>query len=141
MNNGNGIQNHIGPDQERSAWRFLPAYGKNVKFLDFGGGDGSWSTIAVIYVLIEKYYDPFAENPNNNGFEVQETFSKGVKFDVIRLEHVLEHATNPEILLSQCNDLILPHGVILGNTPNVKTIGFNLFKKNWGFLHAPITLF
>lgn len=134
-----GLQSFFfGLAQKRSARRFLSEYGRNARILDFGGGDGSWSTVAVNYGLNAKYYDPFAENPaNNNGFELQETFNEGVKFDVIRLEHVLEHATNPETLLSQCMDLLLPNGVIVGNTPNVKSIGFNIFKRSWGFLHAP----
>jgi len=53
------------------------------------------------------------------------------KFDVITLISVLEHVWNPENILSECNRLIKPNGIILINVPTwmgKKYLEFSAFK-------------
>lgn len=117
--------------QRKSVRQLITGYGADIRVLDFGGGDGSWCKFAIQAGLDAKNYDPFATSSTDKA-ELDNQ-----KYDVIRLEHVLEHALDPKSLLRQCVDLLSEDGVIVGNTPNFDSLGFKVFKKNWGFLHAP----
>jgi len=133
------LQSYLfGLTQKRSVRRLISEYGIDVRVLDFGGGDGSWCRSATKAGLEARNYDPFVKHrgdiPERDEIDVD---LDDPKYDIVRLEHVLEHALDPKSLLSQCKDLLSEGGVILGNTPNFDSWSFNVFKKNWGFLHAP----
>lgn len=52
-------------------------------------------------------------------------------FDAITLNHVIEHLTNPLEVLKKCNRMLKPKGKVVIITPNIKSFGHYLFKKNW----------
>ncbi len=53
------------------------------------------------------------------------------KFDVIILNHVLEHIKKPVKFLERVESLLKPTGELLIATPNIRSLMFYLFKKRW----------
>ncbi len=66
------------------------------------------------------------------------------RYDVITLNHVIEHVTDPVGLLRQCADRLRPDtGRILITTPNIRSLGHRWFGRYWRGLEIPrhLTLF
>jgi len=63
---------------------------------------------------------------------------KAESFDVITLNHVIEHIFNPEEILKECCRIIKPGGMLVIATPNNKSWGYKLFfKHHWYYLDPP----
>lgn len=58
-------------------------------------------------------------------------------FDVITLNHVIEHAINPKLLLEECLRLLKSGGRLVILTPNSQGLGHNKFKQSWRGLEIP----
>jgi 2-polyprenyl-3-methyl-5-hydroxy-6-metoxy-1,4-benzoquinol methylase len=58
-------------------------------------------------------------------------------YDVITLNHVIEHADDPVNLLSECRKRLSPKGRVIVTTPNLKSLGHRWFKANWRGLEVP----
>ncbi len=58
-------------------------------------------------------------------------------FDVITLNHVIEHVYDPRALLTECMRILKPGGRLVLLTPNSESLGYRLFGKNWRGLEAP----
>lgn len=58
-------------------------------------------------------------------------------FDVITLNHVIEHSLDPEGLLRECRRLLAPGGRIVLLTPNAESLGHRLFRQYWRGLETP----
>lgn len=122
------------------------------KILDIGCGNGSF-----INRLLKKGWDAYGIDFDEKAV----TFckQKGLKvnhgdllsqkypdstFDVVTLNHVIEHLFNPNEIIEECNRILKPKGKLVIATPNNKSWLFlNVFKKDWFPLDAPrhITLF
>jgi SAM-dependent methyltransferase len=113
--------------------------------LDIGCGDGTflrtarscgWNAIGV---------EPDARSAaiaRARGFTVHlgdiEVFlGQKEKFDVITLNHVIEHVHEPTELLQICYELLRSGGMIWLETPNVCSLGHRLFGCNWRGLEMP----
>jgi 2-polyprenyl-3-methyl-5-hydroxy-6-metoxy-1,4-benzoquinol methylase len=59
------------------------------------------------------------------------------KFDVIFLNHVLEHVREPKLALQNAKKLLSPGGKIIIETPNNISIGFKQSVIIWHFLDVP----
>ncbi|MHC1698698.1 MAG: class I SAM-dependent methyltransferase [Geobacteraceae bacterium] len=83
---------------------------------------------------------------------VQNALSKGLKvylgsiesqefpansFDVIVMNHVIEHVPNPAALLHECYRILKPGGKLVSVTPNVQSLGHKLFSSSWFHLDPP----
>jgi SAM-dependent methyltransferase len=55
----------------------------------------------------------------------------GQKFDVVFLVDVLEHVTNPIILLTDCRNALSPEGVLLVVTPDVRSFAARILGRKW----------
>ena len=64
-------------------------------------------------------------------------FLKKKKFDLIILNHVIEHVPDPRGLLLFLKTLLRKNGRIIGQTPNYFDLTFAIFGKYWGALHFP----
>jgi SAM-dependent methyltransferase len=64
-------------------------------------------------------------------------FLKKKKFDLIILNHVIEHVSDPRSLLLFLKTLLKKNGKIIGQTPNYSDLTFVIFGKYWGALHFP----
>ena len=62
-------------------------------------------------------------------------------FDVISLRHVLEHLHEPYKSLKEIRRILKEDGVLSITVPNVDSLYFNFFKKNWFHLDIPRHLF
>lgn len=55
---------------------------------------------------------------NSEKLSIEQVMEKGLKFDLIFMQHVLEHFPNPFEVLLQCNQLLNKGGLILILVPN-----------------------
>jgi SAM-dependent methyltransferase len=58
-------------------------------------------------------------------------------FDIITLNHVLEHTNNPNEVLSKIKEIINKKGILIIGVPNSKSLAYRLFGKNWYQLDIP----
>ncbi|MFC1701412.1 class I SAM-dependent methyltransferase [Pseudomonadota bacterium] len=58
-------------------------------------------------------------------------------FDVITLNHVIEHVHHPLGMLMRAYSLLKPGGTLYLETPNIQSRGAKLFGCNWRGLEAP----
>ena len=58
-------------------------------------------------------------------------------FDVITINHVIEHVHDPIALLKACNRLLKPSGQLWLETPNIDSFGHDYYKNNWRGLEPP----
>lgn len=79
-----------------------------------------------------------AEAAKKRGIEVMiEDFSKlefKEKFDVVILNHTLEHLENPAEVIKKINNMLLPGGLLYIDVPNFGGLSANLLGKNWPLL-------
>ena len=58
-------------------------------------------------------------------------------FDVITMNHVIEHVLDPITLLSECKRILKPNGKLIVITPNIKSLGHRFFKTSYLHLDPP----
>jgi 2-polyprenyl-3-methyl-5-hydroxy-6-metoxy-1,4-benzoquinol methylase len=61
----------------------------------------------------------------------------GPDFDVVLLNHFIEHVRDPIAVLARCATFVAPGGKIVMLTPNVRSLGFRWFGSCWYPLEAP----
>lgn len=60
------------------------------------------------------------------------------KFDLIIMNQVLEHATDPRHIIEKVEKILKPGGYLIVETPNINSLDFHLFKnKYFGGYHFP----
>ena len=57
-------------------------------------------------------------------------------FDIITLWDVLEHVTEPELVIRELHRIIKNKGIIIIETLNINSLGFKILKKRWP-LYSP----
>ncbi|KWT90533.1 class I SAM-dependent methyltransferase [Candidatus Magnetominusculus xianensis] len=62
-------------------------------------------------------------------------------FDVITLNHVLEHIPNPKELIQACHRLLKSSGLLIIAVPNLDGIQSKAGRKNWFHLDVPYHLY
>jgi 2-polyprenyl-3-methyl-5-hydroxy-6-metoxy-1,4-benzoquinol methylase len=58
-------------------------------------------------------------------------------FDVVTMNHVLEHLPDPDVVLGRCFRLCAPGGLIGIVVPNWRSLGHRLFRRHWYALEPP----
>jgi SAM-dependent methyltransferase len=56
---------------------------------------------------------------------------------VVHMFHVIEHVPNALRLLESVRDILVPGGVLIGQTPNVSSLGRRVWGDLWNQWHAP----
>ncbi len=59
------------------------------------------------------------------------------RYDVVSMNHVLEHVVSPQTMLERAYDLLRPGGHLIGQLPTVSSWENRLFGRNWGGYHYP----
>lgn len=62
-------------------------------------------------------------------------------FDAITLSHVIEHVCDPVALLCECGRLLKPGGKVVVVTPNIESLGHDVFRSCWRGLEPPRHLY
>jgi SAM-dependent methyltransferase len=61
----------------------------------------------------------------------------GMSFDLISMQHVLEHVTDPKFFLARSFQLLNRNGLLTGELPNYDSWDARLFGRYWGGGYAP----
>ncbi|MEA3490194.1 MAG: class I SAM-dependent methyltransferase [Candidatus Omnitrophota bacterium] len=126
--------------------RCIPYKDKPGRLLDIGCGDGKllseqkklgWE---VYGVELERKMSSYARKERSLNVvtgkfmdvEYKENF-----FDVINLNHVLEHFLKPLIELGKINNILKPGGLVVINIPNYSRIETAIFGRRWHAYELP----
>ena len=128
-----------------ASFRHIPRPKENGRLLDIGCGDGAFllTARAMGWVVEGVDFDEVAVNAaKQKGLNV---FCGGIhsfdersnQFDVITMNHVIEHVHDPVGLLKDCYRLLKPGGRVQIETPNINSSGHSEFKRDWRGLEPP----
>ncbi|NOZ51522.1 MAG: class I SAM-dependent methyltransferase [Gammaproteobacteria bacterium] len=115
------------------------------KLLDVGCGDGSYIRYMQELGWDVKGidFDPEAlSNARAKGLFVQlgdlaqQQFPENT-FDVITVNHVIEHVPEPLGLLQESQRILKPGGMLMIATPNIASLGHQFFESGWVHLDPP----
>lgn len=128
----------------RRAAGFVRRYGRDASVLDFGCGQGGFlrvlaqagcSRLAGFDFVL---YDELASLPGVRFFDSLDAIrTRGTRFHVIRMQHVIEHLTDLDGCMKVLGDLLEDDGQIIGQTPNAAHYTSRLMGQYWGPLHFP----
>jgi SAM-dependent methyltransferase len=59
------------------------------------------------------------------------------RYDIVSMNHILEHVVFPHTMLERAHDLLHPGGHVIGQLPTVSSWENRLFGHNWGGYHYP----
>lgn len=125
--------------------RHLPRMQAGGSLLDVGFGSGDFLHLAreLGWTVFGSDIDDVAvKSALNRGFDVRcgsiDVYcEEGRKFDLITMNHVIEHVYNPLRDLSIAFELLNPGGCLIIETPNIDSIGHKEFAWNWMDLDPP----
>lgn len=115
------------------------------RLLDVGCGDGSFLRLARTCGWDVVGLDPDPKARANAAKQSLTVYEGGIEyfdgkakmFDVITMNHVIEHIYEPVKLLKACHKLLKPGGQIWLSTPNIDSFGHQRFQQNWRGLETP----
>lgn len=112
---------------------------KGKKLLDIGSGTGQF--LYEMKCLGVKGYgiEPGEfneEEAKKNGLKIKKGYlKKGMytkeSFDIITINHVLEHVRNPSEIINESRNLLKKEGLFIVGVPNTRSLSRKIFKKNW----------
>lgn len=127
------------------AYRWVP---RGVKVLDIGCGFGE-----TLGYHKSRGCDPFGVEADANVAGVAEAFGYNIRiglfapdvyepesFDVVTMDQVIEHMTDPMATLSGVRRILKPGGSVVISTTNSGSWGRRLFGRRWLHWHAPYHL-
>jgi 2-polyprenyl-3-methyl-5-hydroxy-6-metoxy-1,4-benzoquinol methylase len=115
------------------------------QLLDIGCGNGSYMTLMrelgwnAVGVEVDEIAANIARSHGlcvHSGTLDQAPFEKGF-FDAITMSHVLEHVPDPARFLTRAAEFLRPGGEMVIVTPNLRSLGHRLFRKDWYALDPP----
>lgn len=122
--------------------------GNTLSVLDIGGGSGKQldtvkqADCRITYtqiVDIDSNADSIARARGHDYFMGRiEDFNSDKKFDLIIVLNLIEHVSDPKLVLSQVRRLLSKDGIALFKTPNFDCLDARLLRHhNWGGYHCP----
>ena len=113
--------------------------------MDIGCGDGSFLQVAQTcgWDVIGIDPDPkVVANCRSQGWnvlqgDIEQFYDKERLFDVITMNHVIEHVHDPLAVLKACHRLLKPGGQLWLETPNIDSFGHLQYGRNWRGLEPP----
>lgn len=126
------------------AERLAARYGRDARILDFGCGHCSLlnalksigSRNIYGFDFLPERPAPLADGIPYYGSE-NELAAAGQTYDVIRLNHVIEHLTDYDGTLGLLRGLLADGGSLIGQTPNGGHYSSTILGRRWGNLHYP----
>ncbi len=130
--------------QNLAAEKFVRTHGKDQKVLDFGCGHGFFLSALHRVGCTRLYGFDFVPQNLDELSGVTQYFDTlislancGLQFDIIRMNHVIEHLVDLDQTMVLLRRLLSPNGQIIGQTPNAAHYTSDFFKSWWGPLHYP----
>lgn len=125
--------------------RYLPPLEPGARLLDVGFGSGEFMALAqrVGWRISGVDLDPVSvANARKVGLDVRpggiEAFDDALgQFDVITLNHVIEHVHDPIDTLKRAYELLKPLGQLYIETPNINARGHRQFREHWRGIEIP----
>lgn len=122
-----------------------PAPGGNTRLLDVGCGNGEFLKFAAhlgwaaegIDVDAEAVAAARASGCNVIQGNLEELPFRAGSYRHVTLSHVIEHVADPLKLLRQCLALLAPGGRLWLQTPNLRSVGHEVFGPSWRGLEPP----
>jgi 2-polyprenyl-3-methyl-5-hydroxy-6-metoxy-1,4-benzoquinol methylase len=123
---------------------------KNARMLDVGCGAGGWllamHQLGYGNLFGQDLDDTSATHLEQHGIEfchapLEECIFSEHQFDLVRMEHVLEHIADPVEFLMSVRRLLKPGGIFVIGVPNIASLSFELTRLNWHALELPRHLF
>tara|TARA_B100000925_G_scaffold289279_1_gene271810 strand:- start:1911 stop:2798 length:888 start_codon:yes stop_codon:yes gene_type:complete len=112
------------------------ASGGRNKLLDFGAGEGLWSSLANKVGFNTTSYEPnstrFETSKNSIFYNSWEDVKKN-KYDVILCNQVLEHVIDPQKIIKQLREVSHNKTLLLCNVPNVSIYDFDELVSTWPY--------
>jgi 2-polyprenyl-3-methyl-5-hydroxy-6-metoxy-1,4-benzoquinol methylase len=125
-----------------SRYRYLPR--RPGRVLDVGAGGGHWLELAAEggWSVAGAEPDPVArERMTSRGMPARPSaeawFDEAGTFDVVTMNHVIEHVHDPKQLLAAAFRLLKPGGRLYVETPNVDALGHKIYGRDWIALDPP----
>jgi len=118
-------------------------------FLDFGCGSGTWMELLasvdapwrmvgteIAQELIDQVRAMGFEGHVCDDSDIEKAVEPG-SAGVIHMNHVIEHVQNPLELFGKLREILVPGGIIVGQTPDHDCLEARLFKEHWVQWHLP----
>lgn len=124
-------------------FRYLQSALSNRKLLDYGCGAGGFLLKARELAAIAHGVEPETRLRNHyqsHGLTVFQNLSeipkdvRGGRYDIITMFHVLEHISNPKLILSELSEMLTNDGQIIVEVPNADDALLTLYN-NSAFSH------
>ena len=122
---------------------------KGKKLLDVGSGSGQF-----LYEMKRKGLEVYGiepgefdkENAKKEKLNIKQTTLKNAKFkdetfDIVTMNHVLEHVNNPKETLKEIHRILKKNGLFIVAVPNYNSLAYKIFKSDWLALDVPRHLF
>lgn len=118
---------------------------KNAKLLDIGAGSGQF-LFEMKQLGLKTYGIEVGDFDKSEGLKIKNTNLSEAKypdnyFDLITLNHVMEHLPNPHQTLKEIHRILKPQGTFIIGVPNTNSLAKKLFNKNWLAYDIPRHLF
>ena len=118
---------------------------KDKNLLDIGSGSGQFlyemKTLGLeVYGIEPGKFDEDGNkkyNLNIKNFDLIKAKYPKEHFDIITLNHVLEHINNPSETLLEIRRILKKEGTFILGVPNTNSLAYKLFEKNWYQLDIP----
>lgn len=121
----------------------------NKKLLDIGSGSGQF-----LYEMKGFGMKEYGIEPGNFDKESAKKYGLNIKktdlikekypneyFDIITINHVLEHVSNPTKIIREIHKILKENGWLIIGVPNYRSLAYLLFRKNWYQLDIPRHLY
>lgn len=116
------------------------------RVLDVGCGSGQFLTLARLLGWMPYGIEPDAAAAAVARAQGCDILARDVReldaryeqlFDVVTLSHVIEHLYDPVDTLRHCLRVLKPGGQIWLETPNIQSMGYEIYGRSWRGLEAP----
>jgi len=123
---------------------------KDNKILDIGCGSGQFlyemKQLGIMYCYGVEPFGFDTEGAKKNNLNIKKCDLLSAKypsnfFDVITLNHVLEHMDNPAETLNEIKRILKVNGKLIIEIPNTNSMNFSIFGKRWFNLDTPRHLY
>jgi len=113
------------------------------KLLDIGCGSGQF-----LYEMKQFYMDVQGIEPGKifkSDFNIKPDLIKAKykkeSFDLITMNHVLQHVNNPKEMVKEIYRILKQNGLFIVSASNTRSLAYEIFKKDWFQLDVPRHLF